>query len=137
MSGDPDAVLTKWCAEHIGSPIDTVLFRADYFSHVVGLALSDGTRAVIKIRSAAPRLAYCAQVQNGAVHGGVPCRRAPSCECPVSRPAGSVGRGAHRRSARTLDARSVCSSARATDSPLSAAGSRLAGATARMGAVEP
>lgn len=72
MSGAADTLLTTWCAEHLGSHIDTVLFRTGYFSDVVGVVLHDGTQAVIKVRSAAPRLAYCAQAQTALFAAGFP-----------------------------------------------------------------
>ena len=49
-----------------------VLFRAGYFSDVVGVVLHDGRRVVVKIRTAAPRSAACAHVQEASRVAGFP-----------------------------------------------------------------
>lgn len=62
MTGAAD-MLSHWCAQALGAPVEAVLFRAGYFSEVTGVALADGRRVVVKIRAAAPRLAACWRVQ--------------------------------------------------------------------------
>jgi RimJ/RimL family protein N-acetyltransferase len=69
---EADADLSRWCTEHLGRPVRAVLFRAGYFSDVVGVSLSDGTRAVVKIRPPAARLAACARIHAAAVRAGFP-----------------------------------------------------------------
>ena len=56
-------MLLSWCLEHLGHEVSEVVFRAGYFSQVVGVVLEDGRSAVVKVRPAAPRLASCAHVQ--------------------------------------------------------------------------
>jgi RimJ/RimL family protein N-acetyltransferase len=72
VSDEADAVLGRWCALHLGQRVDAVLFRAGYFSDVVGVVLSDGTGAVVKIRPSAPRLAACARLHAAAARAGFP-----------------------------------------------------------------
>jgi RimJ/RimL family protein N-acetyltransferase len=67
-----EAVLSQWCAQHLGHRVQAVLFRAGYFAEVVGVVLRDGTRAVVKIRQPAPRLAGCARVHAGVHRYGFP-----------------------------------------------------------------
>ena len=111
VAGDLDALLTDWAAEHLGSGIDQVLFRAGYFSDVVGIALKNGSRAVIKIRPAQARLAHCAQVQEALRGAGFPAAellvapthyvdgRVASAEALVEQ---AAGRGTPEASARLL-----------------------------------
>lgn len=72
MVDEADEALSRWSAVHLGHSVEAVLFRTGYFSEVVGVALSDGTRVVVKIRAAAPRLEACARVHAVAVRAGVP-----------------------------------------------------------------
>ena len=100
MSGDPDRVLASWCVEHLGSGVGEVVFRAGYFSDVVGVVLDDGCRVVVKIRPAAPRLAECARVQASLAEASFPAPellvapapypdgRAASAEALVDAPGG-------------------------------------------------
>lgn len=62
MTGAAD-MLSGWCAAALGAPVEAVLFRAGYFSEVVGVELANGRRAVAKIRAATPRPAACWRVQ--------------------------------------------------------------------------
>jgi hypothetical protein len=47
----------------VGTPIDEVLFRSGYASHVFGLRLIDGREVVAKLRDYTPRLIGAAVVQ--------------------------------------------------------------------------
>ena len=75
MSGAVDPVLHAWCAQHLGSGVDQVLFRSGYFSDVVGVVLDNGSRAVVKIRPEAPRLVHCARVQSALRAAGFPATK--------------------------------------------------------------
>lgn len=67
------AHLRAWCRLHLGCDIDRVLFRAGYFSEVVGVALRDGSAVVVKVRAAAPRLHACFAVHDHLHRHGLPC----------------------------------------------------------------
>lgn len=57
------AELSAWCARHLGSESEEVLFSAGNLSRVFGLRLRDGRAVVVKVRTAEPRLTGCTEVQ--------------------------------------------------------------------------
>jgi hypothetical protein len=74
--------LLRWCRERLGSEPERVLFEAGYLSEVVGLRLSNGVEAVLKVRPWQDRLTGCAQVQHALSAGGFP---APQVLVPPDR----------------------------------------------------
>jgi hypothetical protein len=67
------ASLAAWCAEHLGSPAESELFRTGHLACVIGARLADGREVVVKVRPAAPRIAACVQVQQRLFDSGYPC----------------------------------------------------------------
>jgi hypothetical protein len=65
--------LAGWCVEYLGAPLSQVLFRSGFISQVVGVELSSGLRAVVKVRPFQPRIAECLQVQAALARVGFPC----------------------------------------------------------------
>lgn len=72
MGRDGDRLLAAWCDRQLGAGVEAVIFRAGYFSEVVGVLLGNGSQVVVKIRPAAPRLSPCAQAQAVAFAAGFP-----------------------------------------------------------------
>jgi hypothetical protein len=68
-----DALLTAWCRQHLGAPIERVFFRSGFLSEVVGVELVSGLRAVVKARPFQTRIAGCLQVQAALAGEGFPC----------------------------------------------------------------
>ncbi len=56
------ASLAIWCEVHLGSPVESELFRTGHLTRVIGTRLADGRAVVVRVRPAAPRLAACAEV---------------------------------------------------------------------------
>jgi hypothetical protein len=69
------ASLASWCETHLGSPAESELFRTGHLTRVIGARLADGRETVVKIRSAAPRIAACTEVQRRLFESGYPCPR--------------------------------------------------------------
>jgi hypothetical protein len=67
------AELDAWCAEHLGSGPEEVLFSAGNLAKVFGLRLRDGRTVVVKARPAEPRLEGCTAVQRHLWEAGFPC----------------------------------------------------------------
>lgn len=65
--------LDTWCGRHLGALPTRTLFCAGNLSVVVGLALADGRRVVVKVRPPAERLAACVAVQHHLARAGFPC----------------------------------------------------------------
>jgi hypothetical protein len=70
-----EAQLQAWCEEHLGSPIEEVLFRTDHLSTAIGCRLRDDRRVVLKLRSAAERIHECFAIQRHLWQNGFPCPR--------------------------------------------------------------
>jgi hypothetical protein len=68
-----DPPLADWCLRYLGAPLERVLFRSGFLSEVVGVELSSGLRAVVKVRPFQPRIAGCLQVQAALARVGFPC----------------------------------------------------------------
>lgn len=68
-----DALLADWCLRHLGAPVERLLFRSGFLSQVVGVELSSGLRAVVKVRPFQPRIAGCVEVQRALAGAGFPC----------------------------------------------------------------
>lgn len=67
-----DVDLDRWCERHLGSTVDGTRLLSAHLSRVVAVRLTDGRRAVVKIRPAAPRLAACTAVQRALWRAGFP-----------------------------------------------------------------
>src|SRR5579871_2015780 len=71
---DVDAVaLTAWCEAHLGSPVESELFRTGHLARVIGARLADGSEVAVKVRPADPLVAACAEVQRRLFEAGYPC----------------------------------------------------------------
>ncbi|HET7014917.1 MAG TPA: phosphotransferase [Streptosporangiaceae bacterium] len=68
-----DAFLADWCDRYLGARPACVLFRSGHLSEVMGAALVDGRRVVVKARPADPRIVGCAAVQGHLARAGFPC----------------------------------------------------------------
>lgn len=68
----PEA-LARWCACLVDGVPSSILFEAGHLSAVVGVALEDGRRVVVKARPNAERLTACALVQGCLWRAGYPC----------------------------------------------------------------
>jgi hypothetical protein len=68
-----DRLLARWCLQHLGEPLERVLFRSGNLSEVVGVELTDGLRAVVKARPCEERLVGCVEVQAALAAAGFPC----------------------------------------------------------------
>jgi len=77
------ASLTAWCAGQLGSPVQSELFRAGHLTRVIGVRLADGRAAVVRVRSAAPRVAVCTEVQRQLSGAGYPCPRPLAGPAPL------------------------------------------------------
>ena len=83
------ASLAAWCEIHLGSPVESELFRATHLTAVIGTRLADGREVVVRVRPAAPRIAACTEVQRRLFDAGYPCPRplagpAPLGECEAT-----------------------------------------------------
>ncbi len=67
------ASLAAWCAEHLGSPAESELFRTGHLTRVIGTRLADGREVVVRVRPVAPRIAACTEVQRRLFDAGYPC----------------------------------------------------------------
>jgi hypothetical protein len=67
------AGLAAWCDRHLGSPAAGELFRAGHLARVIGVRLADEREVVVRVRSPAPRLGACAEVQRRLFESGYPC----------------------------------------------------------------
>jgi len=81
--------VARWCEEHLGSPAEEVLLHAHHLTEAVGVRLTDGRTAMVKIRGASPRIAGCAVVQGLLHERGVPCPALLAGPAPLSAEAGS------------------------------------------------
>ncbi|MBS9534287.1 phosphotransferase [Mycobacterium sp. M1] len=70
-----DARIADWCLANLGSTPRQRLFERHHLSRVIGLALVDGRRIVVKVRPDHPRLDGCYQVQRHLAATGFPCPR--------------------------------------------------------------
>lgn len=68
-----ETALADWCVQYLGAAPSRVVFRSGFLSHVVGVELSSGLRAVVKARPFRPRIAGCLQVQAALARVGFPC----------------------------------------------------------------
>ncbi|HEU5043212.1 MAG TPA: phosphotransferase [Nocardioidaceae bacterium] len=68
-----ETVLADWCVQYLGAPLSQVVFRSGFLSEVIGVELSGGLRAVVKVRPFQPRIAGCLQVQAVLARTGFPC----------------------------------------------------------------
>ena len=57
------ASLAAWCEAHLGSPVESELFRTGHLTCVIGTRLADGREVVVRVRPAASRLTACTEVQ--------------------------------------------------------------------------
>ncbi|MBO0881484.1 MAG: hypothetical protein J2P17_14300, partial [Mycobacterium sp.] len=69
------ASVSAWCAAHLGSPVDSELFRAGHLTRVIGARLADGREVVVRVRPASRRIAACTEVQRRVFAAGYPCPR--------------------------------------------------------------
>ena len=76
--------LGAWCRRHLGADVAEVLFRAGYFSEVLGVALADGRAVVVKVRAAAARLDACFAAHEQLHRRGLPCPRPLLAPAPFS-----------------------------------------------------
>jgi hypothetical protein len=67
------ADLDRWCRNHLGAPVQEVLFRDGYLSSVAGVRLSSGEAVVVKVRPRVPRLRACWAVHCRLFEQGFPC----------------------------------------------------------------
>jgi hypothetical protein len=67
------AILAAWCEVHLGSPVETELFRTGHLTRVIGTRLGDGREVVVRVRLPAPRIAACTEVQRRLFDSGYPC----------------------------------------------------------------
>ena len=73
LPGVDTASLAAWCEVHLGSPVEAELFRTGHLTFVVGARLADAREVVVKVRSAAPRIAACTEVQRRLFVSGYRC----------------------------------------------------------------
>jgi hypothetical protein len=71
-----------WCHSHLGDHVKRVVFSEGYLSTVVGVRLSSGGSAVVKIRPWADRLDTCYAVQRHLFERGYPCPEPLVGLCP-------------------------------------------------------
>lgn len=65
--------LTEWCSRWLGSfPVRTFL-QTGNLSTVLGVALADGRRVIVKVRAPADRISVCMDVQQRLWERGFPC----------------------------------------------------------------
>jgi len=67
------ASLAAWCEIHLGTPVESELFRTGHLTSVIGIRLADGREVVVRVRPAAPRIAGCTEVQRRLFESGYPC----------------------------------------------------------------
>lgn len=79
------ASLIAWCEVNLGSPAESELFRTGHLARVIGTRLADGREVVVKVRSAAPRIAACTRVQRHLFDSGYPCPRPLAGPAPLGR----------------------------------------------------
>jgi hypothetical protein len=77
------ASLAAWCEAHLGSPAQSELFRTGHLTRVIGTRLADGREVVVRVRSAAPRIAACTEVQRRLSDSGYPCPRPLAGPAPL------------------------------------------------------
>jgi hypothetical protein len=53
------ASLAALCELHLGSPVQSELFRTGHLTRVIATRLADGREVVVRVRSAAARIAAC------------------------------------------------------------------------------
>ena len=68
-----DSSLVKVCERLLGARLATVLFRSGHLSQVIGVELTDGRTAVLKVRPDDSRIAGCTAVQAHLARAGFPC----------------------------------------------------------------
>lgn len=104
------ASLTAWCERHLGSPVESELFRTGHLTRVVGARLADGREIVVRVRPAGPRIKACTEVQRRLCESGYPCPE------PVAGPAPLASDEATAEIGST--AGQLCQTPAATPSPL-------------------
>lgn len=75
--------LAAWCELHLGSPLACELFRTGHLTCVIGTRLADGREVVVRVRSAAPRLTACTEVQRRLFDSGYPCPQSLAGPAPL------------------------------------------------------
>jgi hypothetical protein len=78
------ASLAAWCEAHLGCPARNELFRTGNLTRVVGVQLADGREVVVRVRSAAPRVAACTEVQRRLFDSGYPCPQPLAGPAPLA-----------------------------------------------------
>src|SRR5919204_3735903 len=77
------ALITVWCWRWLGAEPTDVLFHQGHLSQVIGLRLSNGLAAVLKLRPPSERLAACVLVQRHLWAAGFPCPEPLAGPAPV------------------------------------------------------
>lgn len=80
---DPEA-LSDWCRQWLGAVPDRTLFETGNLSAVIGLALTDGRRVVVKARRPDRRIIACVDVQRRLWEVGFPCPRPLAGPAPLA-----------------------------------------------------
>lgn len=75
--------LVEWCRRWLGSPPERTFLRTGNLSTVVGVALADGRRVVVKARAPSRRIAPCTDVQRRLWERGFPCPRPLAGPAPL------------------------------------------------------
>jgi Phosphotransferase enzyme family len=78
------ASLAAWCEVHLGSPAQSESFRTGHLTYVIGTRLADGREIVVRVRSAAPRIAACTEVQRRLFDSGYPCPQPLAGPAPLA-----------------------------------------------------
>lgn len=71
-----------WCRSHLGDHVKRVVFAEGYLSTAVGVRLSSGRSAVVKVRPWASRLDACYAVHRHLFERGYPCPEPLVGLCP-------------------------------------------------------
>lgn len=75
--------LAEWCRRWLGSPPERTFLRTGNLSTVVGVALADGRRVVVKARAPSHRIDPCTDVQRRLWERGFPCPRPLAGPAPL------------------------------------------------------
>lgn len=78
------ASLSGWCERHLGSRVESELFRTGHLTRVIGTRLTDEREVVIRVRPAAPRIAACTEVQRRLFDSGYPCPQPLAGPAPLA-----------------------------------------------------
>ena len=84
------ASLAAWCEAHLGSPVESELFRTGHLTCVIGTRLADGREVVVRVRPAASRLTACTEVQRRLFDSGYPCPQPLAGPAPLGEHAASA-----------------------------------------------